>query len=123
LDNDADNDASRVAIAADDVPGTGANVNGRLTVGFTEVVDVAGVDVSQVFVRQCTAPGSGAAACTQLGAGPVNVSAAANASEISLTVPNLAAAAVINESPTNPRPVSAFVESEILFVRRYDVDN
>lgn len=119
LDIDADNNSSRVAIAADDVPGTGANVNGRLTVGFTEVVG----GVSQVFVRQCTAPASGASGCTQLGAGPVNRQATDNASEISLTVPNLAAAGVIGESPTNPRPVAAFVEEGRLFVSRYDVDN
>lgn len=117
LDIDPNNVANTPALAADDVPGAGANV-GRTTFGWQEVVG----GVSRVFVKQCR--GTDTANCTVLGAsvnaGSLNQDINADATDVSITIPNLATAALIGQSPNNPRPVAAFVEGGQLFVKRYD---
>lgn len=111
------NSAIAPAVTSDDLPGLGTNINGRATAAFSETAG----GVSQIVVRQCTNPGDGQIAnCAQLG-GALNQDAATDAITPAISIPSLATALLIGESPGNPQPVVAFVEDGELYVKRYDV--
>ena len=116
LDLVAANSARSPAVTSDDIPGGGTNVFGRNTIAWAETT----AGVSQIVVRQCANASDGLVAnCALLGS-ILNQSATTSAVTPAIAIPNAATAILIGESPTNPRPVVAFVEAGRLFVKRFD---